>query len=96
MLVASDDPFAYFGMLDDEQRQELLRRYPDRRGYEGYDDLRYPENYPAPNTTGGLGGLGSIFDIHGGKKEMPAPAAFQGRWAYSWSRAKINAVYRRK
>jgi len=68
MLVASDDPFAYFGMLDDEQRQELLRRYPDRKGY---DDLRYPENYPAPNTTRGLGGLGSIFDII--KNQMPAP-----------------------
>ncbi len=76
MLVASDDPFAYFGMLDDEQRQELLRRYPDRRGYEGYDDLRYPENYPAPNTTGGLGGLGSIFDII--KNRMPAPAVSDG------------------
>ena len=73
MLVASDDPFAYFGMLDDEQRQELLRRYPDRKGY---DDLRYPENYPAPNTTGGLGGLGSIFDII--KNRMPAPPVSDG------------------
>ena len=76
MLVASDDPFAYFGMLDDEQRQELLRRYPDRKGYKGYDDLRYPENYPAPNTTGGLGGLGSIFDII--KNRMPAPPVSDG------------------
>ena len=73
MLQASDDPFAYFGMLDDEQRQELLRRYPDRKGY---DDLRYPENYPAPNTTGGLGGLGSIFDII--KNRMPAPPVSDG------------------
>ena len=34
MLAASDDPFAYFGMLDGEQRQDLLKRYPDRKGYE--------------------------------------------------------------
>lgn len=65
----------YTGPTQEEFEAEERARLGDDLFFKYYPDAQR-DDVSQPNTTGGLGGLGSIFDII--KKQMPAPPVSDG------------------
>mgnify|MGYP003644012384 CR=1 FL=1 len=74
--VFTGKPYApYTGPTQEEFEVEERARLGDDLFFKYYSDAQR-DNVSQPNTTGGLGGLGSIFDIL--KNRMPAPPVSDG------------------